>query len=234
MTQSEDSALSAIASQSSDLADEPVTVAIVDDHDAIRLGFKGACDGYNFDLQASASSVSELLETLDQKVPQVVVLDLSLADGSAVEENVQRVLATGAQVLIYSIADKRGLVRAAIKAGAAAIVPKAQSMDELANAIRLVAHGIYVNNTQTTAAIDSDVEFKEAKLSPREREVLTLYASGMALKQVAFALNIKMNTAKEHIDRVRTKYADIGRPVSSKTELLLRAIEDGLIDESSI
>jgi DNA-binding NarL/FixJ family response regulator len=107
-------------------------------------------------------------------------------------------------------------------------------MAELASAIQLVADGVYVNNTQTTAAIDSDLDFKEANLSPREREVLTLYASGMALKQVAFTLNIKMNTAKEHIDRVRTKYAFIGRPVSSKTELLLRAIEDGLIDEVNI
>lgn len=234
MNQSEVPAQPADAVQSTDLSAELVTVAIVDDHDAIRLGFKGACEGYNFELKASASTVSELIEALASTVPQVIVLDLSLADGSAVEDNAQRVLATGAQVLIYSIADKRNLVRAAIKAGAAAIVPKSQSMDELANAIRLVAAGVYVNNTQTTAAIDSDVEFKEAKLSPREREVLTLYASGMALKQVAFALNIKMNTAKEHIDRVRTKYADIGRPVSSKTELLLRAIEDGLMDEGSI
>ena len=234
MTQDEDSAESTLATHSTALFDELVNVAIVDDHDAIRLGFKGACDGFNFQLIASSSTVSELLDAVGEIVPQVVVLDLSLADGSAVEENVQRILATGAQVLIYSIADKRGLVRAAIRAGAAAIVPKSQSMDELANAIRLVANGVYVNNTQTTAAIDSDVEFKEAKLSPREREVLTLYASGMALKQVAFALEIKMNTAKEHIDRVRSKYADIGRPVSSKTELLLRAIEDGLIDESSI
>ncbi len=234
MNQSEVPAQPADAVQSTDLSAVLVTVAIVDDHDAIRLGFKGACEGYNFELKASASTVSELIEALASTVPQVIVLDLSLADGSAVEDNVQRVLATGAQVLIYSIADKRNLVRAAIKAGAAAIVPKSQSMDELANAIRLVAAGVYVNNTQTTAAIDSDVEFKEAKLSPREREVLTLYASGMALKQVAFALNIKMNTAKEHIDRVRTKYADIGRPVSSKTELLLRAIEDGLMDEGSI
>lgn len=234
MTDSTPAHSSADFAEAALLANESVTVAIVDDHDAIRLGFKGACEGYNFQLQASASTVSELLESLDAQVPQVVVLDLSLSDGSAVEDNVSRVLATGSQVLIFSIADKRSLVRAAIKAGAAAIVPKAQSMDELATAIRLVAHGVYVNNTQTTAAIDSDVEFKEAKLSPREREVLTLYASGMALKQVAFALNIKMNTAKEHIDRVRSKYADIGRPVSSKTELLLRAIEDGLIDESSI
>ena len=49
---------------STDLSDERVTVAIVDDHDAIRLGFQGACDGYNFDLLASASTVSELLEAL--------------------------------------------------------------------------------------------------------------------------------------------------------------------------
>ena len=220
--------------ESTALIDERVSVAIVDDHDAIRLGFRAACEEYGFDLLASAPSVNALIQTLGDAVPQVVVLDLSLSDGSLVEDNVTRVRELGSQILIFSIADKRNLIRAAIKAGAAAIVPKAQSMDELASAIRLVANGIYVNNTQTTAAIDSDLEFKEAKLSPREREVLTLYASGLALKQVAFSLNIKMNTAKEHIDRVRSKYADIGRPVSSKTELLLRAIEDGLIDESSI
>lgn len=220
--------------ESTELIGERVSVAIVDDHDAIRLGFRAACDEYGFDLLASAPSVETLVQALGDVVPQVVVLDLSLSDGSLVEDNVTRVRELGSQILIFSIADKRNLIRAAIKAGAAAIVPKAQSMDELASAIRLVANGIYVNNTQTTAAIDSDLEFKEAKLSPREREVLTLYASGLALKQVAFSLNIKMNTAKEHIDRVRSKYADIGRPVSSKTELLLRAIEDGLIDESSI
>jgi DNA-binding NarL/FixJ family response regulator len=211
-----------------------VSVAIVDDHDAIRLGFQVACKEFGFKLLGAEATVSDLLDKLSSGEPQVVVLDLSLADGSQVEDNVKRIIEHGSQVLIFSIADKRGLVRAAIKAGAAAIVPKANSMAELAGAIRLVADGVYVNNTQTTAAIDSDLDFKEAKLSPREREVLTLYASGMALKQVAFTLNIKMNTAKEHIDRVRTKYAYIGRPVSSKTELLLRAIEDGLIDEVNI
>ena len=213
---------------------EKVSVAIVDDHDAIRLGFQVACKEFGFKLLGAEATVSDLLDKLSAGEPQVVVLDLSLADGSQVEENVKRVIEHGSQVLIFSIADKRGLVRAAIKAGAAAIVPKANSMAELASAIQLVADGVYVNNTQTTAAIDSDLDFKEANLSPREREVLTLYASGMALKQVAFTLNIKMNTAKEHIDRVRTKYAFIGRPVSSKTELLLRAIEDGLIDEVNI
>ena len=86
MNQSEGPAQPADAAQSTDLSDEMVTVAIVDDHDAIRLGFKGACEGYNFELKASASTVSELIEALASTVPQVIVLDLSLADGSAVED----------------------------------------------------------------------------------------------------------------------------------------------------
>jgi len=211
-----------------------LSVAIIDDHDAIRFGFKGFCAERGFNLVGSEATVSDLLTKLKPGEPQVVVLDLSLADGSQVESNVQSIRNHGSQVVVFSIADKRNQVREAIKAGAAAVVTKAQPMSELFDVLQLVADGVYVNNVHTTAAIDSDLDFKEAKLSPREREVLKLYASGLALKQVAYTLNIKLNTAKEHIDRVRTKYADIGRPASTKTELLLVALEDGLIDGGSL
>jgi DNA-binding NarL/FixJ family response regulator len=214
--------------------DKQICVAVVDDHDAIRFAFKAACAEYGFDFCASAGSVNELLEANPNMRCDVVVMDLSLADGSIVAENVTKLLKTGAQVVIFSIADKQNLVRAALKAGAATLVPKAQSMDDLAATIRLVADGIYVNTLQTAAAIDSDTEFKDAALSPREREVLSLYASGFALKQVAAELDIKISTAKEHIDRVRTKYSTVGRPASTKTELLVRAIEDGILEEGSL
>jgi DNA-binding NarL/FixJ family response regulator len=214
--------------------DKQICVAVVDDHDAIRFAFKAACAEYGFDFCASAGSVNELLEANPNMRCDVVVMDLSLADGSIVAENVTKLLKTGAQVVIFSIADKQNLVRAALKAGAATLVPKAQSMDDLAATIRLVADGVYVNTLQTAAAIDSDTEFKVAALSPREREVLSLYASGFALKQVAAELEIKISTAKEHIDRVRTKYSTVGRPASTKTELLVRAIEDGILEEGSL
>jgi DNA-binding NarL/FixJ family response regulator len=214
--------------------DMPICVAIVDDHDAIRFAFKAACGEFGFDFCDSAGSVTELLEKNPDLRCDVVVMDLSLADGSIVAENVTKLLRTGAQVVVFSIADKQNLVRAALKAGAATLVPKSQSMQDLASAIRLVADGVYVNTLQTAAAIDSDTEFKVANLSPREREVLSLYASGFALKQVATELNIKISTAKEHIDRVRAKYSVVGRPASTKTELLVRAIEDGILEESSL
>lgn len=213
---------------------EQVKVAIVDDHDAIRLGFRGACAEFGFNLVASAASVDELLGATTSERCDVVVLDLSLADGSIVEDNVRRILQTGAQVLIFSIGDKQALIRSALKAGAATMVLKSQSMDELGAAITLVAHGIVVNNLQTSAAIDGDVDFKDANLSPREREVLGLYASGFALKQVASQLDIKLATAKEHIDRVRSKYSGVGRTASTKTDLLIRALEDGILDDGSL
>ena len=206
-----------------------VQVAIVDDHEAVRLGFAAACEQNDFDLIGSAPTVAELLEQIGSRECQVVVTDLSLADGSLVAENVERIVATGAAVLIFSIADKPNLMRAAVRAGATAIVPKSQPVEELMEAIRLAADGAILNNAETSATIDADSLFKEANLSARETEVLSLYASGMSLKQVAYQLQIKPSSAKEHIDRVRVKYARLGREAATKVDLFKRAVEDGLI-----
>ena len=209
----------------------PISVAIVDDHEAVRYGFAGACEEYGYELVASAATVSELLEKLGKRRVDVVVMDLSLADGSLISENVKAVDSLGLPVLIFSIADKPKLIRAAIKNGAHAIVPKSESMQDLMKAIELTSRGVYINNSETTAAIDSDQEFKAAQLTTREREVLTLYASGLALKQVAYQLGVERSTAKEHIDRVRRKYSRLGRYAGTKIDLLRRAIEDGYINE---
>ena len=206
-----------------------VKVAIVDDHEAVRLGFAESCKAESLNLVASSPTVDELIESLGSNDCDVVVTDLSLDDGSSVTDNVEKLIATGSAVLIFSIADKPVLMRAALRAGALAIVPKSQPMSHLAHAIKLAAEGAIINNPETSAMIDADANFKEANLSSREREVLSLYASGMSLKQVAFQLEIKQSSAKEHIDRVRVKYAKLGREAGTKVDLYRRAIEDGII-----
>lgn len=206
-----------------------IRVAIVDDHEAIRLGFSNYCLQQNVDLVGSAATVDELLAQIEGKDCAVVVTDLSLSDGSTVTENVSRLVAAGPAVLIFSIADKPSLMRAAVRAGATAIVPKSQPMEVLFQAIELASQGAIINNAETTATIDADASFKEASLSAREREVLSLYASGMSLKQVAYQLQIKQSSAKEHIDRVRVKYAKLGRQAATKVDLFKRAVEDGII-----
>ncbi|MDE2591433.1 MAG: response regulator transcription factor [Actinomycetales bacterium] len=208
-----------------------IRVAIVDDHEAVREGFRSVCERYGFQLISASDTVAELLDSNALRENDVVVLDLSLADGSKPSENVANLIAQGAKVLIFSIADKRSQVTEALRAGAGALIRKSQTMAELAEAIELVASNVEVNNTETSAVIDSDADFKlRAGLSAKEREVLSLYASGFTMRQVASQLQIKESTVKEHIDRVRGKYSSVGRPAPDKANLVLRAIEDGLID----
>ena len=211
------------------LFEDTVTVSIVDDHDVVRFGFESICSKSNFELLASAPTVQDCLDALGNRRPQVAVLDLSLGDGSSVFENVKAFVDRDIQVLVFSIGDKASKNLEALKAGAAALVTKSAGLESLAQTIYYVAHGVPINNLQTTAAIDSDTDFKKAALSDREIEVLSLYASGLTQKQVAFQLNIAQSTVKEHIDRVRRKYADVGRPITDKTDFLKRAIEDEVI-----
>ena len=206
-----------------------VRVAIVDDHEAVRLGFAGMCQSEELDLVGNAETIREVLSQINGRDCQVVVMDLSLADGSLVAENVRQLVESGSAVLIYSIAEKVNLMRTALRAGAIAIVPKSQPMAYLAEMIRLAADGAILNNPETSAILDGDADFKDANLSPRERDVLSLYASGMSLKQVAAQLEVKPSSAKEHIDRVRLKYARLGREAGTKVDLYRLAIEDGLI-----
>lgn len=88
-----------------------VRVSVVDDHESVRLGLKSACIEAGFDFVLAAASVDEFVAQLDGRENDVVVLDLSLGDGSTVTDNVKRVQATGSAVLIHSIADRVTSVR---------------------------------------------------------------------------------------------------------------------------
>jgi len=143
-------------------------LAIVDDHEAIRLGFAHAATAAGHSVVISADTVDELVGKINVANCDIAVLDLSLADGSNVANNVGAVVAAGIPVIIFSIADKQHLVRAALRAGAAGLVAKSHSMEELFAAIAEVADGHTIDNIQTAAAIDADLDFKEANLSGRE------------------------------------------------------------------
>ncbi|MDR5700349.1 response regulator transcription factor [Agromyces aerolatus] len=204
-------------------------MAIVDDHEAVRLGLRAACREAGYDVVTDAAGVAELLDALDGRSCDVVVLDLSLGDGTVVTDNVRAVLATGSAVLVHSIADRVAAVREALAAGAAGVIPKASPMSAVIAAIATVARGEPLNNVEWASAIEADREFAKAQLGRRERDVLHLYASGLPLKLVALQLGIAHSTAREYLDRIRAKYVEVGRPAPTKVDLLRRAVEDGIL-----
>ena len=206
-----------------------VRVAVVDDHESVRLGLRTAFQDAGHEFVLAAGTVDELLSGLGDQQVQVVVLDLSLGDGSSVTDNVKRIQSTGAAVLVHSIADRVASVREALAAGAAGVIPKSSATSTVLSAAAAVARGEVLNNLEWASAIDADRDFAKAQLGRREREILHLYASGLPLKLVAGKLGIGYSTAKEYLDRIRAKYIEVGRPAPTKVDLLRRAVEDGIL-----
>ncbi len=210
-------------------------IALIDDHESVRLGLEAACaQTASETVIYSGSSVRRYLawRTASGAAPaDVVVLDLTLGDGTTVTENVTAIVRDGSPVIIHSVADRAAAVREALAAGAAGIISKSSRIGEVIAAIRTVARGDALDNIEWASAVDGDRDFADAQLSVREREVLRLYAAGLPLKSVAERLGIAYSTAKENITRVRVKYIEVGRPAPTKVDLLRRAMEDGLVDE---
>ncbi|MGW9628741.1 response regulator [Microbacterium sp. NPDC055521] len=210
------------------------TVALIDDHESVRLGLEAACLREGDErVVFSGATVKEYLTwraTSAEPPVDVVVLDLTLGDGTTVTENVATLVADGASVVIHSVADRPASVRAALAAGAAGVVSKSSALGDVLDAIRTVARGEALNNVEWASAVDGDREFADAQLSTREREVLRLYAAGLPLKAVAERLGVAYSTAKENITRIRVKYVEVGRPAPTKVDLLRRAMEDGIVE----
>lgn len=210
-------------------AHSALRVAVVDDHESVRLGLKTAFTDEGYEFVLAAATVQELVDGLAGREVDVVVLDLSLGDGSTVTDNVKRVQATGSAVLVHSIADRVASVREALAAGAAGVIPKSSATRTVIAAAASVARGEVLNNLEWASAIDADRDFAKAQLGRREREILHLYASGLPLKLAAQQLGIGYSTAREYLDRIRVKYVEVGRPAPTKVDLLRRAVEDGIL-----
>lgn len=211
-------------------------VALIDDHESVRLGLEAACARVGDQVVFSGDTVTSYLvwRAGETHAPaDVVVLDLTLGDGTTPTENVQRIVDDGSPVIVHSVADRPAAVREALSAGAVGIVSKSARIDDVTRAIRTVASGEPLDNVEWASAVEGDREFADAQLAAREREVLRLYAAGLPLKMVAERLGIAYSTAKENISRVRTKYVDVGRPAPTKVDLLRRAMEDGLVTEQA-
>ena len=165
-------------------------------------------------------------------VPDVVLLDLNLRDRTDPADNVRRVLASGALVIMVSTIPDADGVLATLEAGAAGYLTKDQDLEALLGAIREVAAGGSALSPELAFMISRDSRPQRPQLSPQERTVLTAYASGATLAAAARRAGVAYGTAREYLERVKRKYADAGRPTYTKLDLADRVREDRLeLDE---
>lgn len=161
--------------------------------------------------------------------PHLLVLDLGVDRGpSADPAIVQEVVNSGIRVLVLSALASIPLVRAVIRAGASGIVGKRDREDDVLDAVRTVLDDGEWMTPELAGIIAGDQT--RPRLSDQEERALVLYASGLTLSAVASALGVKPATAKQYLERIKTKYTTAGRPLHTKTDIVRVAISDGYVD----
>lgn len=203
----------------------------MDDHPAVLLGAAGILHGQpGLRVVAAAETVSGLLAVTTHL--DLVLLDLVLADGSTPTENMRRLNRLDVPVLAFTSGDRPAVVREVARAGAIGMIRKSEQPEEIIAAIRLALRREVVASSDWAAALDDDTAFIAAQLSPREAEVLALYAAGETAERVGAQLFITRETVLDHIKRIRVKYAAVDRPARSKIDLYKRAVEDGILADT--
>jgi DNA-binding NarL/FixJ family response regulator len=201
-------------------------IGLVEDHESVAIGLSAMLSGEaDLEVVAYAQTVQLLLDQTDDL--DLVILDLRLADGSTPEDNVRKLRDQQIEVLVFTGAESAFLVRSAARAGVLGVVRKSQDASAVIDAVRRAASGGQVVTTDWAAAIDGDPSLSDVGLSPRQEEVLTLYASGEKASRVARMTGLSEQTVNDYLGRIRQKYADAGRPAPTKTDLYKRAVEDG-------
>jgi DNA-binding NarL/FixJ family response regulator len=207
-----------------------IQVAVIDDHEAIRVGVAAALATHGAGRITLVSQDPSVQSFIDRQVhADVVLLDLQLSDGTDPLDNTEVLIAAGYTVLVYSIADNVRLLRRALAGGAAGVARKADPISDTLASIEAVAAGQMVLSQEILGLIEGDQGYVAANLGPREREVLALYTGGMEVPEVAERLGIAENSVKEYLKRIRVKYTNVDRPAASKLDLFRRAIEDGIV-----
>jgi len=212
-----------------------IRVLVVDDHAVVREGLPhvlGQAEG--FLVVGEAATGDEALALAAEQQPDVVLLDLSMPGMSGLE--VAAALHTrwpAMRVLVLSMHEQDEYVLAAVRGGAHGYILKDAGPAELRDAIRAVHGGAgYFSPTvagRLSAAVRGEVRGdapaeRLARLTPREREVLTLVADGLTNREIAARLGISPRTVESHRESLMKKLS-----LRSVAELTRFALQVGLI-----
>jgi DNA-binding NarL/FixJ family response regulator len=208
-------------------------VLITDDHAMIRVGLKQVlANTFPGIVLGEARTAEEALEAIRLQPWDLMVMDITMPGRSGLDVLKDIQLAKpNLPVLIMSMHGEDQFALRVIKAGAAGFLSKHSAPDELMAAIRrILSGGKYVSNSVSDRLL-SQVGGKRSsaapheKLSEREFQVMCLFASGKANKEIAQSLALSVKTVSTYRARILEKMQ-----MESTAELTRYAIKNNLVE----
>ncbi|MEU5220514.1 response regulator transcription factor [Streptomyces sp. NPDC020807] len=214
------------------MADKPIRVLLVDDHQVVRRGLRTFLEVQDdIEVVGEAADGAEGVALAEELRPDVVLMDVKMPGMDGVEALKRlRELANPARVLIVTSFTEQRTVVPALRAGASGYVYKDIDPDALAGAIRSVHAGHVLLQPEVADALLSQDDTpsgtgRGSVLTEREREVLGLIADGRSNREIARALVLSEKTVKTHVSNILMKL-----DLSDRTQAALWAVRHGLTD----
>jgi DNA-binding NarL/FixJ family response regulator len=213
---------------------ERIRVLLADDHAILRAGLKALLEAES-DIQVvgEAATGEEAVEQARRLRPDVVVMDLSMPGLSGLDA-IRRITALDQRinVLVLTVHGEEEFLFPVLDAGGSGYVTKTSADRDLIEAIRAVARGevfLYPHAQKLLLdryrAVETGEESDPARrLSPREREVLTLTAEGYTSAEIGEKLFLSSKTVDTYRARIMQKLG-----LAHRSDLVRLALRTGLL-----
>ena len=208
-----------------------IRLLICDDHQVIRTGLASLLAGTDIEIVGEADNGKETLRLAQKLKPDVVLLDIRMADGDGLATLEKlRAKAPECKVVMLSTYDNPTYIARAVALGASDYVLKGSSRDDIVATIVATAQGESPSSTGELKKIAGTMKVRQAvddddvPLTQRETQVLRHVALGLSNREIGRSLEISVETVKEHVQNILRKIA-----VSDRTQAAVWAVRKGLV-----
>lgn len=205
------------------------SIYLLDDHPIVRAGFRALLQGAGHEVVGESDDVTRALSDVMRLQPDVLILDMQLDGRSGLEvlAELQR-RQSPTRVAVVSMSAEEFDVAEALRRGASAYVLKGSRPGELLAAIDAVMQGRrHLGERLTDIALQGLTKQAERddSLSPRERQIIAMVASGKSSADIGTALHLSAKTVDTYRSRLMAKLE-----LSDLTALVRWAVREKLID----